>query len=124
MLFSESTLGFYDPAINTDIPSDAVEITDDVYGAMISGQESGKQIAADKNGQPVLVDRIPPAVPLTRQAQAALDDADAVALRCFMAGVAFPAEWKTYVSALRAITRGTDTTTTALPAAPSYPAGT
>ncbi|CAH2606507.1 conserved protein of unknown function (plasmid) [Rhodovastum atsumiense] len=66
---------------------------------------------------PVIVD-------LVSAARAALDGSDITALRCFKAGVAFPAEWLTYVQALRAIVNGTDTSSTALPARPDYPAGT
>lgn len=61
---------------------------------------------------------------LNKEAQAALDASDMVAIRCFKAGVAFPAAWQTYVTELRAIVNGTDTTSTVLPVAPAYPAGT
>ncbi len=61
---------------------------------------------------------------LVKQAQAALGRTDSVALRCIKAGVAFPAAWQTYTTALRNIANGTDTTSTSLPAAPAYPAGT
>lgn len=57
-------------------------------------------------------------------AQFALDKTDLVAIRCVKAGVAFPAEWKSYVSALRAIVSGADTTSVSLPVMPAYPAGT
>jgi hypothetical protein len=59
------------------------------------------------------------------QAQAALDASDMVALRCFKAGVAFPSEWLSYVSALRAVVRATSgDPTQALPTRPAYPSGT
>jgi len=59
------------------------------------------------------------------QAQAALDASDMVALRCFKAGVAFPAEWLTYVNAMRAVVRApTGDPTQPLPTRPAYPAGT
>ncbi len=58
---------------------------------------------------------------LKAQAQAALDASDMTAVRCVKAGVAFPSEWQTYVTALRAIvSSGTGT----LPTQPAYPAGT
>jgi hypothetical protein len=58
---------------------------------------------------------------LKERAQVALDASDMVATRCFKAGVAFPTDWQTYVSDLRAIvSSGTGT----LPTAPAYPAGT
>lgn len=61
---------------------------------------------------------------LQAQAMAALDKTDIVCLRCFKAGVAFPAAWQSYTQAIRAISNGTDTTSTTLPTMPAYPAGT
>jgi hypothetical protein len=58
---------------------------------------------------------------LQNEALAALVKSDGVALRCVKAGVAFPAEWKTYVTDLRAIV---DTGAGSIPAPPEYPAGT
>ena len=59
-------------------------------------------------------------------AQALLDKSDLVALRCFKAGVAFPAEWRTYSAALRAIVAPSwnGDVTQAYPTTPSFPAGT
>lgn len=62
------------------------------------------------------------------QAQAALTAMDApggCAIRCFKAGVAFPANWQAYCTELRAIVNGTASPMpTTLPAAPAYPTGT
>lgn len=66
----------------------------------------------------------PPAVPLKTQAANALPETDMVCLRCYKAGVPFPASWQTYTTGLRNIANGTDTTSTALPTKPAYPAGT
>lgn len=53
--YSASTNGFYSEEINGDtIPKDAVEITDDEWGALLDGQSKGKLISSDKNGGPVL----------------------------------------------------------------------
>ena len=58
-------------------------------------------------------------------AQRALDATDVVAMRCFKAVVAFPAEWQAYVKALRVIMAArTGDATQPLPAQPAYPAGT
>jgi hypothetical protein len=57
-------------------------------------------------------------------AKQALTKTDMVVIRCSIAGISFPVEWKNYVLALRAIVNGTDTTSTELPAQPSYPSGT
>lgn len=57
MFYSKSTGGFYDAAIHGDnIPTDAVEITIEEHVALMEGQSQDKQIVADENGYPVLVD--------------------------------------------------------------------
>lgn len=61
---------------------------------------------------------------LKQQAQAALNATDLVCLRCYKSGVAYPTDWQTYTTALRAIVNGSDTTSTTLPTQPAYPAGT
>ena len=62
MFYSKSTNGFYDPAINTEIPTDAVEFTADEHISLLNGQSSGKIISADAKGNPILID--PPIVPI------------------------------------------------------------
>ncbi|HGY5137057.1 TPA: tail fiber assembly protein [Citrobacter braakii] len=58
--YSNETNGFYDSEINgDDIPQDAVEITDETWMELLSGQEEGKIISADENGYPVLTDQPP-----------------------------------------------------------------
>lgn len=57
MFYSKSTGGFYTPAIHTDIPSDAVEISQEYYVELLDGQSSGKIIVGNDEGYPVLVDR-------------------------------------------------------------------
>jgi hypothetical protein len=59
-LFSAGTNGFYLAGVNIDIPSDAVEITDDVYFSLFAGQNSGKLISSDSSGNPVLIEQSPP----------------------------------------------------------------
>ena len=60
MLYSKSTGGFYDPAINSDIPADAVYVPDEQYAALMAGQAGGKVIVPDEEGNPVLSDPPPP----------------------------------------------------------------
>ncbi len=60
---------------------------------------------------------------LANEARMALVRTDSVALRCFKAGVAFPAAWQKYTVALRNIVNGTDTESTGLPAQPNFPKG-
>lgn len=59
---------------------------------------------------------------LQASAIAALAVSDLVAIRCFKAGVAWPAAWQTYVVALRAIVAN-PASASSLPTLPSYPAG-
>ncbi|HEV7287721.1 hypothetical protein [Sphingomonas sp.] len=53
MFFSPSTGGFYDPAINRDIPADAVRISRERHGELIAARAAGKIIAPDRAGRPV-----------------------------------------------------------------------
>ncbi|MBD8241358.1 tail fiber assembly protein [Pantoea agglomerans] len=55
--YSASTNGFYSEQMNGDtIPDDAIEITDEEWGALLDGQSKGKLISSDKKGRPVLKD--------------------------------------------------------------------
>ena len=76
--YSASTNGFYDPEINSESPTDAVEITDLLYQSLLIDQTDGKIITADSTGYPISVD--PPSpnkdqtiVILTAAVQQALD---------------------------------------------------
>lgn len=60
IFFSAAELGFYDIAINGDIPDDCVEVSSEGHRALMDGQSAGMVIAADETGQPVLIDRSPP----------------------------------------------------------------
>ena len=52
--------GFFISGLHT-IPDDATEISQEYYQDLLIGQESGKQIIADKTGKPVLIDPQPSA---------------------------------------------------------------
>jgi hypothetical protein len=57
MKYSKSTGGFYTPEIHGEnIPSDAVEVTDEQYADLFEGQGQGKEIKSDENGFPILVE--------------------------------------------------------------------
>lgn len=95
-------------------------------GAVVCTQAQYENASAWTVANGAIVAATPPTVPLAQQAQAALDQMDApggCAIRCFKAGVAFPAAWQAYCTALRAIVNGTSTAT-AMPAQPAFPAGT
>lgn len=56
--YSALNNAFYDSEINTVLPDDAVEITNEVWRAMLVGQSDGQVIAADKDGMPSLTERV------------------------------------------------------------------
>ncbi len=59
--YSGQTGGFYVSAIHGDkIPSDAVEITEEVHDALLAGLSSGQSIVLDANGTPTLQRAIDP----------------------------------------------------------------
>ena len=53
--------GFFDDTDGGFVPEGAVEISQDKYIELINGQSQGKQIIADKTGNPVLIDPQPSA---------------------------------------------------------------
>lgn len=54
MFFSPSTGGFYDPAINRDMPADAVRISRERHGELIAARAEGKVIVPDRRGRPMI----------------------------------------------------------------------
>ena len=60
MYYSDTTDGFYDLAIHTQIPEDSVEISKEEYEALIEGQSKGKRIVTGVNGKPTLAEQLPP----------------------------------------------------------------
>lgn len=59
MLYSQSTGGFYDSLINTDIPTDAVEIGSEEHAKLLLGQSQGKRIVPNPDGFPELAEPLP-----------------------------------------------------------------
>ena len=53
--------GFFDDTDGGFVPESAVEISQDKYIELINGQSQGKQIIANKTGNPVLIDQQPSA---------------------------------------------------------------
>ncbi|OOR97091.1 hypothetical protein B0186_10795 [Canicola haemoglobinophilus] len=51
--------GFYISDIHLQIPESAVEISEDLYRTLLEGQSRGKQIVADEQGYPILIDPQP-----------------------------------------------------------------
>lgn len=52
--FSASTMRFYDDSINTFMPEDIVQISDDVHAGIFLAQSQGLVIVAGKNGMPTV----------------------------------------------------------------------
>lgn len=61
--YSASTCGFYNSAVHSEIPSDAVEITKELYLATVGNTPPGKTVAPDLDGLPTLVDSNPAPTP-------------------------------------------------------------
>ena len=59
--FNPDDMAFYSDELYSNIPSQAVPLSDDQYIALLNGQSQGKQIIADKTGYPVLIDHQPSA---------------------------------------------------------------
>ncbi|MFJ5161115.1 tail fiber assembly protein [Pantoea sp. NPDC088449] len=59
--FSPSTSGFYALEIHGDnMPADVIEISDDRWAELLKGQDYGKWIEPDADGNPELTDPPPP----------------------------------------------------------------
>ncbi|MEG3182124.1 hypothetical protein [Sphingomonas sp. LT1P40] len=52
MFFSATTGGFYDPAVNTAIPTDAVRVTRHRHAELLAARSAGQRIVADAKGRP------------------------------------------------------------------------
>jgi hypothetical protein len=59
MFYASSTRGFYNSAVHSTIPDDAVPITEEAHAALIDGQSEGNQIVPGPDGYPILA--APPA---------------------------------------------------------------
>lgn len=131
MKFSYTTQSFYPDDIEyPNTPADLVEVSDDEHKIAIN-RPTGSTLAIE-NGVLVIVAPHPTIVQAQFQqmqtlaflesAKSALVKSDTVLLRCAEDDIAIPSDWVAYRKALRAIVSKTDTTSTALPVAPAYPA--
>lgn len=68
-LYSQTTGTCYIPGIHSEIPGDAVSISDERYDAVIANPQEGKVRSHDAQGLPVLID--PPVIELTAEDLAA-----------------------------------------------------
>jgi len=58
--YSPSNNAFYDTAINKEIPSDAINITDQAWSDLLAGQAEGKLITCGADLQPCLKEQLAP----------------------------------------------------------------
>jgi hypothetical protein len=56
--YSASTGGFYTPDVNPVMLTDVVEITEEYYQSLLTGQSEGLQIVADAQGYPILITQV------------------------------------------------------------------
>ena len=56
ILYSASARGFFDSALHSTIPADAVVVAADEHRRLLAGQASGQVIVPDTDGSPVLAD--------------------------------------------------------------------
>lgn len=97
MRYSAQTGGFYTPEIHgTNIPADAVEITDAAHAALLAAQAAGQRIEPDANGYPIAVDPPPPTLAEVQAAAHAAIDGEAGAARARYITVA-PGQEATYM---------------------------
>lgn len=115
----------------------SVEISDDTYNKLMMANRQGCILRSGADGVPEAVSEfgkgsvvdlsavtetssfVPP-VTLVDKAKAALQQASSRTWTAYgMYGETPPEEWQTYLSGLRAIAKGTDVTSTTLPAAPA-----
>lgn len=59
LYYSQSNGGFYDSAIHSRLPEDAVAISPEQHAALLAGQSQGQVIMPGKDGKPVLAEQPP-----------------------------------------------------------------
>lgn len=69
IFFSASERGFYEGTINSDMPDDGVEVSEERRRAILEGQSAGMAIAADEFGGPILVERPAPSAEVLAAAE-------------------------------------------------------
>jgi hypothetical protein len=106
LYYSASTGGFYDDAIHTTLPADALEISTDLHQHLMAEQAAGRCIAADDNDMPIAADPPPPSIEqqltsLRSQRDRLLADSDRTQLLDYPISPEARAAWATYRQALR-----------------------
>ena len=104
--FSASSKGFYKSGVNSVIPNDAIQITDDQYDDILVGLENGKVIGVDGGNKPILKDFIPLLTwdIIRNQRDRMLSDSDWTQMPDVNLSAEAKSEWITYRQTLRDIT--------------------
>lgn len=132
--YSPASNSFYDSRISTP-PSDSAVVADADYISIMDAIQKGASLSSDSDGTPQIKDAsgnviylasvaatesFGPVETLSQQAKTSLQRSASTSWALYgMYGETPPAEWQTYLTALRAIANGTDTTSTNLPTAPT-----
>lgn len=137
MSWQFSTASGFMPLPESGVATGCVGVDDSTYTALFAAQAKGAKITSASDGSPQAVDgngavidlkMVASATTYAQQYTPTLSDEAYTALVAAKTytqseytdfGDAIPDPWKTYLKALRDIANGTDTTSTALPAAPS-----
>lgn len=103
--YSATTGGFYLVGVHTDIPSDAVAVSDDDFTALMDAQAAGSQIAAGDTGTPVATIRTQTTAELLTALRAKRDnllkDCDFTQLADCPLSDDLKTAWQTYRASLR-----------------------
>ncbi|CEF41142.1 hypothetical protein ASN_1810 [Acetobacter senegalensis] len=132
--YSATKNGFFDSRMG-GLPSDAVQVPDTDYTAIMDAIHRGALLSADADGKPVIKTAAGDIIStsdvsstawygtsmtLQQRAAVALESAQTTVSKEFtILNEATPDVWVTYLKALMAISKGTDTTSTTLPVAPA-----
>lgn len=125
LYFSASTGGFYDSEIHGKaIPKGAVEITAADHAALLAAQADGKMIAADKQGNPIAIDRPAPTADeimasVRRKRDALLAASDWTQVLDAPLSAEAKEAWAEYRQALRDVTKQADPSHIVWPKSPS-----
>lgn len=136
--YSKSTTLFYNDDFDyAELPSDVVAVSDATHATLFMAQAAGAAIIPDADGNPTAVENggrgavidlstvtaessyIPPNTLAQDAAQALTSAREYVYNNYGILNEETPDAWVTYLKALMAIAKGTDTTSTSLPEAPT-----
>lgn len=124
LYFSGETSGFYDSEVHTEMPADAVEITEGERADVLAAMAPGKRIAAGPDGKPALVDDMATPAEVARMVRrrrdALLRECDHTQMADYPISDEARAAWAIYRQALRDLPETiTDAAAVMWPAPPS-----